>query len=195
VPAAQFEEDRLNRHRPPRHTAIALALSGITLATAAVAMPSLASAQAPDAPPAAPVADARPQTPRERLERLRERARNAEVAVAFGRLAGEEEAVIDFRGAEGPARSGGHLRFWTEDDGFYNGVARVVSIEGQTVHAEGAGPLTRPDGSRVRVRFTLDLDAATNRMTITVTGDGIDYTLAGTVEGRVFVGKPAGTAN
>jgi hypothetical protein len=190
VPAAQIEEDRLNRYRLSRHGAIAVALGGITLATAAVAMPSLASAQAPEAPSAAPSAEARPKSPRERLERLRERARNAEVAVAFGRLAGDEAAVIDFRGAEGPARSGGHLRFWTEDDGFYNGVARKVEINGQVVHAEGAGPLTRPDGSRVRVRFTLDLDGATNRLTITVTGEGVDYTLAGTVEGRVFVGVP-----
>lgn len=164
-------------------TVVALSLVGAALATAAVAMPSSASAQTPS--DATPTAAARAKG---RLEGLRERVRNAEIAVAFGRIVGNEAAVIDFRAAEGTERSGGRLRFWTEDDGFYNGVTRSVEINGKNVHAEGAGPLTKPDGTRVRVRFSLDLNGETNRVTVTVTGEGVNYTLAGTVEGRVFVG-------
>ncbi|MCC6237775.1 MAG: hypothetical protein IT299_09410, partial [Dehalococcoidia bacterium] len=121
--------------------AIPLSIAGAALVASAVAMPSLAGAQTP--PEATPTARARAAG---RLEQLRAQVRNAEVAVAFGRLQGAEDAVIDFRGAEGPEQSRGHLRFWTEDDGFYNGVSRRVEINGQHVHAEGGGPLTRPDG-------------------------------------------------
>lgn len=79
---------------------------------------------------------------------------------------------------------------WSEDDGFYNGGSRKVEINGQRVHAEGAGPLVKPDGTRTRVRFTLDLDGATHAVTVHITGQGIDYRVAGTVEGRVYVGPP-----
>lgn len=163
---------------------IPLSIAGAALVASAIAMPSLAGAQTP--PEATPGAAARAKG---RLGELRAKAKNAEIAVAFGRLEGAEDAVIDFRAADGPERSGGHLRFWSEDDGFYNGVSRNVEINGQNVHAEGAGPLTKPDGTRVRVRFTLDLNGDTDQVTVKVTGEGIDYTLTGTVEGRVLVGK------
>ena len=167
-----------------RFAAIPLSIAGAALVVSAVAMPSLAGAQTP--PGATPTAEARAKG---RLEQLRAKVRNAEIAIAFGRLQGAEEAVIDFRAAEGAEQSRGHLRFWTEDDGFYNGASRKVEINGQNVHAEGAGPLTKPDGTRVRVRFSLDLNGDTDQVTVKVTGEGIDYTLSGTVEGRVFVGK------
>lgn len=169
-------------------TAIPLSIAGAALVVSALGMPSLASAQTP--PEASPTAAARTKGRLEQVrEKVRERVRNAEVAIAFGRLQGTEEAVIDFRAAEGAEQSRGHLRFWTEDDGFYNGASRKVEINGQNVHAEGAGPLTKPDGTRVRVRFTLDLNGATDQVTVKVTGEGVDYTLTGTIEGRVFVGK------
>lgn len=177
-----------------RITAITITLGAFALATAAVAMPAVARAEGPQdtTPTARATATARA---RGSLERLRDRPKPAAGAVAFGRLVGDEPAVIDFRGAQGAERSGGHLRFWTADDGFYNGVSRTVTITGKNVHAEGAGPLVKPDGTRVRVRFTLDLNGETNRISITVKGEGVDYTLDGTVEGRVFVGTPQQPAN
>lgn len=36
-----------------------------------------------------------------------------------------------------------------------NGAIRVVKIDGQKVHAEGAGPLWVPGGGLVLVRFTV----------------------------------------
>lgn len=174
----------------PRIPVFTVALSGLVLATAAAAMPMTSSAQTP--PEATPVAGARAKGP---AERIRDHVRPTEVAIAFGRVTGDEPAVIDFRAAEGAQRRAGHLRFWTEDDGFYNGVARKVEINGQNVHAEGAGPLVKPDGTRVRVRFSLDLNGATKHVTVTVKGEGVDYTLEGTIEGRVFVGAPPKAAS
>ncbi len=177
-----------------RIAAFTVSAGAFALITAAVAMPSTVGARTPPegTPTARPAA-----TPKARglLERVRNHPKPAEIAIAFGRIQGDEAAVIDFRAAEGAERSGGHLRFWTEDDGFYNGVARKVEINGQNVHAEGAGPLTKPDGTRVRVRFTLDLNGATHRVQVTVKGEGVDYTLEGTIEGRVFVGAPPRPAN
>ncbi len=177
-----------------RLAAFTVSVGAFALATAAVAMPSTVGAQTP--PEGTPTARAA-ATPKAKglLERARNHPKPAEIAIAFGRIEGDEAAVIDFRAAEGAERSGGHLRFWTEDDGFYNGVSRKVEIDGQKVHAEGAGPLTKPDGTRVRVRFTLDLDGATRALRVTVKGEGVDYTLEGTVEGRVFVGAPPKAAS
>ena len=64
-----------------------------------------------------------------------------------------------------------------------------MTITGQNVHAEGAGPLWH-DGKRTPVRFTLDLNGGSNRVSITVKGRELEYTLEGTVEGFVFVGPP-----
>ena len=172
-----------------RFAAIALALGAVTLA-AAVAVPSLASAEGPDATPVA----AKAKVLGERLQRLRapdaqQRAKPVAVAIALGAVTGDEEAYIDLHAAVGPERQGGNLRFWTEDDGYYNGNIRTVTINGQNVHAEGAGPLWH-DGKRVPVRFTLDLNGGSNRVSVTVKGRDLEYTLAGTVDGFVFVGPP-----
>jgi len=173
-----------------RFPAIALALSAFTLA-AAVAVPSLANAQAPDGPTPLP---AKAKALGERLQRLRasnaqDRERPTAVAIDLGAVAGDEAAYIDFHAAVGPERQGGNLRFWTEDDGYYNGGVRTVTINGQNVHAEGAGPLWR-DGTRVPVKFTLDLNGDSDHVSITVKGRDLDYTLEGTVDGFVFVGPP-----
>ncbi len=166
-----------------RLPALAISLGGLAIATAAVAMPSTVGAQTPTTTPTAGARKAAPERPAKR-------PRANEVAVVFGQVSGGEATVIDFKAGEGDGGSLGHLRFWTEDDGFYNGVSRKVEINGQDVHAEGAGPLLKADGTRTRVRFSLDFDGSTHEVSVHITGPGIDYTVAGTVEGRVYVGPP-----
>lgn len=175
-----------------RVAAIALALGAFVLATAAVAMPGMVSAEGPDLPSQAQ-GKAKAKGLQERPERLRqavEHARPTAVAIALGAIEGDEEAYLDFHAAISSERQGGNLRFWTEDDGYYNGGVRTVTINGQNVHAEGAGPLWQPDGTRVPVRFTLDLNGGSNRLSITVQGRDLEYTLEGTIDGFVFVGAP-----
>lgn len=166
-----------------RVSALAISLGGLALVTAAVAMPSTVGAQTPTSTPTAGARKAAPERPAKR-------PRANEVAIVFGDVASGERTVIDFKAAEGDARSLGHLRLWSEDDGFYNGASRKVEINGQNVHAEGAGPLLKADGTRTKVRFSLDFNGSTRQVTVHITGEGIDYTVAGAVDGRVYVGPP-----
>jgi hypothetical protein len=169
-----------------RIASLALSLVVVALGTAAVVLPTLASAEGPQNAPQAqakvrPEGKARPPADRERP---------SAVAIAFGAVAGDEHAYIDFHAATGSDRQAGNLRFWTEDDGYYNGAVRVLTINGQNVHAEGAGPLWKTDGTRVPVRFTLDLNGGSNRLRISVQGRDLEYTLEGRIEGFVFIGAP-----
>jgi hypothetical protein len=172
-----------------RFTAIALALGVFTLATAAIAMPGTARAEEPDVPAAQGKAKGLVKGLGERLQR-RQHEQPAAVAIALGAIEGSEEAYLNFRAADGAERDGGNLRFWTEDDGYYNGNVRGVTINGQNVHAEGGGPLWKPDGTHTLVRFSIDLNGGSNHVSITVTGRDLDYTIEGTVEGFVFIGQP-----
>jgi hypothetical protein len=171
-----------------------LALVAVALVAAAAVLPGLASAEGPN-PTAQAQARAKAKTLADRPqgERLRDagqREKPLAVAIALGAIEGDEEAYIDLHAAVGAERQGGNLRFWTEDDGYYNGGIRTVTITGQNVHAEGAGPLWKPDGTRVPVRFSMDLNGGSNRVSITVKGRELEYTLEGKVEGFVFVGPP-----
>ena len=174
-----------------RFASMALSLGVVVLAAAAVAVPGLASAEGPTLPAQAQgKAKGLDGTERQRPQQAQDRERPTAVAVAFGAIEADEEAYIDFHAAMGSERQSGALRFWTEDDGFYNGAVRTVTINGQNVHAEGAGPLWKTDGTRVPVRFTIDLNGGSNHVKITVVGRNLEYTIEGTVEGFVFVGAP-----
>ncbi len=175
-----------------RVAAIALAMGVLVLATTIVAIPGSASAEGPELPAQAQ-GKARPKGLPDRPEQLRQAVqheRPTAVAIALGAIEGDEEAYLDFHAAISSERQGGNLRFWTEDDGYYNGGVRTLTINGQHVHAEGVGPLWQPDGTRVPVRFSIDLNGGSNHVSITVRGRDLEYTLEGTVEGFVFVGAP-----
>lgn len=130
-----------------------------------------------------------------------DRAKPTLVAVAIGQVReGDDEVVtVDLRATQRGGKSGGNLRFYSEDDGYYNGAVRQLSVEGNVVKAAGAGALTKPDGTRAAVRFQATIRIDTKAITITVEGRKTEaYTIDGTLSGLVRAGtpepKPARTA-
>lgn len=114
------------------------------------------------------------------------------LAVAIGQLSedGGETATVDLRAGDKDGKERGNLRFFSEDDGYYNGGVRDVSCEGGVITARGGGGLVQPDGTRVRVAYEATFDKATGEATIHVRGRDIDYTMQGEVDGLIWCGDP-----
>ena len=123
-----------------------------------------------------------------------EREKPSSVAVAIGTLneAGGDYAFIDFRGAQRNGGAGGNLRFYAPDEGYYNGGVRTLSVQDGVVKATGAGPLVKPDGGRVRVRYEAEFNQRTKQVTIKVEGKGgVKYTIQGRLDpGLIKTGSP-----
>ena len=86
------------------------------------------------------------------------------------------ESLISLRAGSAGDRAGGNLRFYTREAGFYNGAVRSLTVEGGAIHAEGSGGLWRPDGTRIGVRFTLDV-APDGRTTLSMVGRDYEWEL------------------
>jgi len=112
----------------------------------------------------------------------------SQVAVAIGQLEEEdgEYATVDLRAAVRDGDVGGALRFFSEEYGYYNGGVRTLEVaDDGTIHVTGAGGLFH-DGARTQVRYdaTFAPDGATS---IHVQGRGVNYTMAGHLDGLVSV--------
>jgi len=107
------------------------------------------------------------------------------VAVAFGVLkeASGEQAVVDFKAGKNGENARGNLRFYSRDDGYYNGAVRRFAVEDGIIKATGGGGLIKPDGTRIPVRFVAEFQVETKRASIKVTGrEGFEYTLEGVLD-------------
>jgi hypothetical protein len=107
------------------------------------------------------------------------------VAVALGVLKepGGDQAVVDFRAAKNGDNVRGNLRFYSKDDGYYNGAVRRFAVQDGVIKAAGAGGLLKPDGTRVPVRFEAEFHVVAKKVSIKVTGKGgFEYTLEGTFD-------------
>lgn len=115
-------------------------------------------------------------------------------AVAIGQLKEQDGgiATIDLRAGNRDGRTSGNLRFYSSEVGYYNGAVRRLPVVNGAIQAAGGGGLLRPDGSRVRVRFTADLSADGQQVTITIKGaNGAAYSLSGKLDpGFVKAGMP-----
>jgi len=116
-----------------------------------------------------------------------------ELAVAIGQLTEDDgdSATVDLRASnrrdEAPV---GTLRFYSEDDGYYNGGVHDFTCDNGVITANGGGGLVKPDGSRVAVVYQATFNTTTDEATVHVRGRGIDYTLDGHVDGLVWCGDP-----
>lgn len=113
------------------------------------------------------------------------------VAIAIGTLLEDDggQSWLSLRAGSAGDRVGGNFRFFCDEAGYYNGAVRSLTVEGGAIHAEGGGGLWRPDGTRIGVRFTLDIspDGATE---VSVVGRDYEYTMTGTLDGFIFGGSP-----
>ena len=83
----------------------------------------------------------------------------------------------------------GNLNFQSED-GSYNGGVRYFAVQGGVIYATGAGPMTLPDGRRLRVNYSATFGIESKRVSIHVSGaDGYSYTVEGTLDGVVGTGR------
>ncbi len=116
------------------------------------------------------------------------------VAIAIGLLneADGDKAIVDFRAAKGDERTGGNLRFYSREHGYYNGAVRRLTVEDGIVKAAGGGGLWRPDGTRTRVRFTAEFSVESKLVAIKVQGrEGYEYTMEGKLDpGFIRAGAP-----
>lgn len=121
------------------------------------------------------------------------RSRAETIAVAIGALetpsGGHTWLSLQAGTAAGAARGG--FRYYCPSAGYYNGVVRSLTVTDGAVHAEGAGRLIRPDGTRMRVQFTLDVTADGSAVAVHIAGDDYQYDMSGSLDGFVFAGAPA----
>ena len=127
-----------------------------------------------------------------------DQAQRTTVAVAIGQLqeADGETATIDLRAGARDGRVGGTLRFYSPEEGYYNGAVRTLKVENGAIKASGGGGLFRPDGTRTQVRFTFDSSADGQTVTIVVRGrGGLEYEMTGRLDpGLVRAGTPSEVA-
>ncbi|HLH73848.1 MAG TPA: hypothetical protein VKX96_11250 [Chloroflexota bacterium] len=102
--------------------------------------------------------------------------------IAIGELTEPDGTIqtVDLRAGERNNQQGGNLRFYCPKMGYYNGAVRSVSIRNGTANLSGGGALTKPDGSRERVTFTMTVTLADKHVTVNVQDkDGQTYTMDG----------------
>ncbi len=118
---------------------------------------------------------------------------NALLAVAIGTIAHDDDtgATIDLRAHESAKKEGGAFRFYCDEMGYYNGGVRDVTWEDGVVTATGAGGLWQPDGTRVQVQYTFRVDTETDTAEVAITGEGVDYSLSGALDGLSWAGTRA----
>ncbi|MDA0365856.1 MAG: hypothetical protein O3B31_08460 [Chloroflexi bacterium] len=116
------------------------------------------------------------------------------VAIAIGTI-GESDGGHTWLSLQAGTAAGisrGGFRYFCAEAGYYNGAVRQLTVTDGAVHAEGAGGLRRPDGTRMRVTFVLDIAADGSSATVKITGDNYDYEMSGSLDGFVFAGNPGG---
>lgn len=122
------------------------------------------------------------------------RALPSSVAIAIGQLKEDDggSTTIDLRAGIRDGKVGGTLRFFCPMEGYYNGGVRTLTVEDGAIKATGGGGLIRPDGTRIAVRYTADISADGEQVTIAVEGrNGYTYTMSGQLEhGLVWAGDP-----
>ena len=115
------------------------------------------------------------------------------VAIAIGQLQEHDgdRATVDLRAGIRDGKTGGALRFFSEEHGYYNGGVKTLAIEDGKFTVTGGGGLFLPDGTRKQVRYTAVFSTDSGRAEITVKGkDGFQYMMSGTVDGLVTVKTP-----
>ena len=145
-------------------------LNGASAAQTGEPATDLASAERPNKPPKDP---------------------NALLAVAIGSIThenGDSPDTIDLRARESAEKEGGAFRFYCEEMGYYNGGVRDLTWEDGVITATGAGGLWQPDGTRVQVQYTFTVDTETDAAEVTITGDGVDYSTSGELDGLSWAG-------
>ena len=124
----------------------------------------------------------------------REGERPSLVAIVFGSLreSDGDRSVVDLRAVIRDGAARGNLRFYSPDTGYYSGRVRTLSVQNGVIRASGAGPLLRPDGQRMPVRYEAEITEGTKHVTIRVQGrEGVHYTLDGALDpGFVKAGAP-----
>lgn len=116
------------------------------------------------------------------------------VAIAIGTI-GEPDGGHTWLSLQAGIAAGisrGGFRYFCAEAGYYNGAVRQLTVTDGAVHAEGAGGLRRPDGTRMRVTFVLDIAADGSSATVKITGDNYEYEMSGPLHGFVFAGNPGG---
>ena len=113
------------------------------------------------------------------------------VAIAMGTVHEDDgsQSWLSLRAGSAGDRVAGNLRFYCREAGFYNGAVRSLTVAGGAIHAEGGGGLMRPDGTRVAVRFTLDV-SPDGRTTLSIVGRGYEYSMSGVLDGFIYAGAP-----
>jgi hypothetical protein len=129
----------------------------------------------------------------EAQERPQARPRPELVAVAIGQLNPAEgrTAWLSLQAGMSGDQARGNFRYYSPSAGYYNGNVRMLTVQGGAIHAEGAGGLRRPDGTRMRVRFTVDISADGAQTVVAIAGRDYDYSKSGSLDGFVFAGPPA----
>lgn len=105
--------------------------------------------------------------------------------IAIGQLVEDEgdPVTLDLRAAQRGDRAGGNLRFYCPDMGYYNGGVRTLEIDGDLIKVTGAGPLHQEDGTKIRVRYQAEINAADKTANIVVEGrDGFSYSMEGALD-------------
>ncbi|GEM_PF-5888939 len=114
--------------------------------------------------------------------------------VAIGQLVEDEGDVVtlDLRAAQRGDRVAGNLRFYCPDMGYYNGGVRTLEVDGDLIKVTGSGPLLKPDGARMRVRYQAEIKISDKSVRIAVEGrDDFSYTMKGALDpGLVRVFTP-----
>lgn len=117
------------------------------------------------------------------------------VAVAIGHLKETDgsSAIVDLRAGARDGRAAGTLRLFCPKEGYYNGAVRQLAVKDGVITVSGAGPLIRPDGSRMAVRYTARLSIDSKQVAIVVEGrNGFSYTMEGALSpGMVKAGDPS----
>ena len=133
----------------------------------------------------------------QRLPRPQNRAVSG--VIAIGQLTEADGTIqtIDLRAGERNNQQGGNLRFYCPKMGYYNGAVRTVSLQTGSANLSGGGILTKPDGTRERVQFTMTVDQASKHVTVNVVDkSGQTYTMDGNLNpGFVVVLTPTATAS
>ena len=88
-------------------------------------------------------------------------ARPHTIAIAMGAIQEPSggHTWLSLQAGTGTDGTRGGFRYYCEEAGYYNGAVRPLTVTEGAIHAEGAGGLRRPDGTRMRVQFTLDIAA------------------------------------
>lgn len=119
------------------------------------------------------------------------------IAIAIGQLNEDDggSATVDLRAGIRGGKTGGALRFFSDEHGYYNGGVKTLTIEDGRFTVTGGGGLFLPDGTRKQVRYTAVFSTDSGRAEITVKGKGgFQYTMSGIVDGLVTVKTPPGPA-